>query len=238
MASALPASWTVRPRPSGGAGVLGGCSLSLGSTWRQQDPRAGQPPEPRGLGELPGPCRVGSEPALSKQGCLRAVHSAWLFFFVFITSIYHFYRNNRNINQGNSLLKVPGRVTRLRLTTSWGWGQGWRVEGAGRPVTSWGWQGPLPPEAAGHRLWWRGGPCWPVVALQCLRSPAGGPSSGAPKGSANMQWPPHSGSNTSGQGCASLRPWILLMRGPSLRPQLRSSPPSPCAPAHPGLRDQ
>lgn len=201
-------------------------------------PEQDSPHHTRGLGELPGPCRVGSEPALSKQGCLRAVHSAWLFFFVFITSIYHFYRNNRNINQGNSLLKVPGRVTRLRLTTSWGWGQGWRVEGAGRPVTSWGWQGPLPPEAAGHRLWWRGGPCWPVVALQCLRSPAGGPSSGAPKGSANMQWPPHSGSNTSGQGCASLRPWILLMRGPSLRPQLRSSPPSPCAPAHPGLRDQ
>ena len=134
MASALPASWTARPRPSGGAGVLGGRSLSLGSTWRQQDPRAGQPPSP-GVWELPGPCRVSPEPALSKQGCLRAVHGAWLFFFVFITSIYHFYSNNRNINQGNSLLKVPGRVTRLRLTRSWGWGQGWRVEGAGRPVT-------------------------------------------------------------------------------------------------------
>ena len=106
----------------------------MGSTWQQWEPRAGQPPSP-GVWELPGPCRVSPEPALSKQGCLRAVHGAWLFFFVFITSIYHFYRNNRNINQGNSLLKVPGRVTRLRLTRSWGWGQGWRVEGAGRPVT-------------------------------------------------------------------------------------------------------
>jgi len=65
-------------RPSGGAGVLGGCSLSLGSMWRQQDPRAGQPPEPRGLGELLGPCGVGPELALSKQGRLRAVHSGRL----------------------------------------------------------------------------------------------------------------------------------------------------------------
>ena len=46
VASALPASWMAQPQPSGGAGVLGGCSLSLASTWGQRDPRAGQPLSP------------------------------------------------------------------------------------------------------------------------------------------------------------------------------------------------
>lgn len=52
----------------------------------------------------------------------------------------------------------------------------------------------------------------------CGRAP------GAPKGAANLQWPPPSGSDTAGQGCAPLRPWLLLTRGPGSRPQLRPSP--------------
>ena len=55
----------------------------------------------------------------------------------------------------------------------------------------------------------------------------GGRPPGAPKGVANLQWPPPSGSDTAGQGCAPRRPSLLLTRGPGWRPQLRPSPQRP-----------